>query len=55
MREKGMIFVIHVSCFLISLLRSFQLHHIFNLDNENSAEDTPTIIDRKVPFDVIVS
>ena len=28
--------------------RSFQLHHVFNLDNENGAEDTPTLIDRKV-------
>ncbi|XP_057536888.1 K(+) efflux antiporter 4-like isoform X4 [Amaranthus tricolor] len=27
--------------------RSFQLHHVFNLDNENGAEDTPTLIDRK--------
>ncbi|KAE8100013.1 hypothetical protein FH972_017948 [Carpinus fangiana] len=26
---------------------SFQLHHVFNLDNENRAEDTPTLIDRK--------
>lgn len=54
MREKGMI-CNTCFCFLVSLLRSFQLHHIFNLDNENSAEDTPTIIDRKVPFDVIAS
>ena len=28
--------------------RSFQLHHFFNLDNNNGAEDTPTLIDRKV-------
>ncbi|XP_062159161.1 K(+) efflux antiporter 6 [Alnus glutinosa] len=27
--------------------KSFQLHHVFNLDNENRAEDTPTLIDRK--------
>ncbi|CAO2841565.1 unnamed protein product [Amaranthus hypochondriacus] len=27
--------------------KSFQLHHVFNLDNENGAEDTPTLIDRK--------
>ncbi|XP_059063085.1 K(+) efflux antiporter 4 isoform X2 [Cryptomeria japonica] len=27
--------------------RSFQLHDVFNLDNENGAEDTPMLIDRK--------
>ncbi|XP_058189115.1 K(+) efflux antiporter 6 isoform X3 [Rhododendron vialii] len=27
--------------------RPFQLHHVFNLDNENRAEETPTLIDRK--------
>ncbi|KAJ7966443.1 K(+) efflux antiporter [Quillaja saponaria] len=27
--------------------KSFQLHHVFNLDNDNRAEDTPTLIDRK--------
>ncbi|XP_059639968.1 K(+) efflux antiporter 6 [Cornus florida] len=27
--------------------KSFQLHHVFNLDNDNGAEDTPTLIDRK--------
>lgn len=27
--------------------KSFQLHNVFNLDNENGAEDTPTLIDRK--------
>ncbi|XP_058067734.1 K(+) efflux antiporter 4-like isoform X4 [Magnolia sinica] len=27
--------------------KSFQLHDVFNLDNENRAEDTPTLIDRK--------
>ncbi|KAH9300223.1 hypothetical protein KI387_011806, partial [Taxus chinensis] len=27
--------------------RSFQLHDVFNLENENGAEDTPTLIDRK--------
>ncbi|KAH9615036.1 hypothetical protein KSS87_004279 [Heliosperma pusillum] len=27
--------------------KSFQLHHVFNLDSENRAEDTPTLIDRK--------
>ncbi|XP_010667306.1 K(+) efflux antiporter 4 isoform X2 [Beta vulgaris subsp. vulgaris] len=27
--------------------KSFQLHNVFNLDNENQAEDTPTLIDRK--------
>ncbi|KAJ8440781.1 hypothetical protein Cgig2_007187 [Carnegiea gigantea] len=27
--------------------KSFQLHHVFNLDNDNQAEDTPTLIDRK--------
>ncbi|GLT69978.1 hypothetical protein SLA2020_420860 [Shorea laevis] len=27
--------------------KSFQLHHVFNLDNENRPEDTPTLIDRK--------
>ncbi|PIA64386.1 hypothetical protein AQUCO_00100102v1 [Aquilegia coerulea] len=26
--------------------KSFQLHDVFNLDNENRAEDTPTLIDR---------
>uniref|UniRef100_A0A7C8ZG51 Cation/H+ exchanger transmembrane domain-containing protein n=1 Tax=Opuntia streptacantha TaxID=393608 RepID=A0A7C8ZG51_OPUST len=27
--------------------KSFQLHHVFNLDTDNQAEDTPTLIDRK--------
>ncbi|GMH03409.1 hypothetical protein Nepgr_005248 [Nepenthes gracilis] len=27
--------------------KSFQLHDVFSLDNENGAEDTPTLIDRK--------
>ncbi|PSS01224.1 K(+) efflux antiporter 6 like, partial [Actinidia chinensis var. chinensis] len=27
--------------------KSFQLHHVFNLDNDHRAEDTPTLIDRK--------
>ncbi|XP_030448329.2 K(+) efflux antiporter 4 isoform X1 [Syzygium oleosum] len=27
--------------------KSFQLHTVFNLDNENRAEDTPMLIDRK--------
>ncbi|RXH72948.1 hypothetical protein DVH24_012632 [Malus domestica] len=27
--------------------RSFQLHDVFNLDNDNRGEDTPTLIDRK--------
>ncbi|EEF45795.1 potassium:hydrogen antiporter, putative [Ricinus communis] len=27
--------------------KSFKLHHVFNLDNDNGAEDTPTLIDRK--------
>ncbi|KAG6626320.1 hypothetical protein I3843_15G034800 [Carya illinoinensis] len=27
--------------------KSFQLHDVFNLDNDNRAEDTPTLIDRK--------
>ncbi|XP_010266997.1 PREDICTED: K(+) efflux antiporter 4-like isoform X2 [Nelumbo nucifera] len=27
--------------------KSFQLHDVFNLDNENRAEDTPTLIDRR--------
>ncbi|KAL9224711.1 hypothetical protein vseg_000721 [Gypsophila vaccaria] len=27
--------------------KSFQLHHVFNLDSENRPEDTPTLIDRK--------
>ncbi|TXG61545.1 hypothetical protein EZV62_012908 [Acer yangbiense] len=27
--------------------KSFQFHHVFNLDNENGAEETPTLIDRK--------
>lgn len=34
--------------FLCWLTRSFQLHKVFNLDNDNGAEDTPTLIDRKV-------
>lgn len=29
-------------------IRSFQFHDVFNLDNENRAEDMPTLIDRKV-------
>lgn len=36
------------SLLLLPTFRSFQLHHVFNLDNENRAEDTPTLIDRKV-------
>lgn len=28
--------------------RPFQFHHVFKLDNENQAEDMPTLIDRKV-------
>ncbi|KAL8113522.1 hypothetical protein AgCh_020739 [Apium graveolens] len=27
--------------------KSFKLHHVFNLDNDNAAEETPTLIDRK--------
>nr|XP_043608333.1 K(+) efflux antiporter 6-like [Erigeron canadensis] len=27
--------------------KSFQLHHVFNMDNDNGAEETPTLIDRK--------
>ncbi|GJU67187.1 K(+) efflux antiporter 6 [Tanacetum coccineum] len=27
--------------------KSIQLHHIFNMDNDNGAEETPTLIDRK--------
>ncbi|KAF7127721.1 hypothetical protein RHSIM_Rhsim11G0044600 [Rhododendron simsii] len=27
--------------------KPFQLHHVFNLDNENRVEETPTLIDRK--------
>ncbi|KAF3778706.1 K(+) efflux antiporter 4, partial [Nymphaea thermarum] len=27
--------------------KSFQLHDVFNLDNENGAEETPTLIDRQ--------
>ncbi|KAK4401218.1 K(+) efflux antiporter 4 [Sesamum angolense] len=27
--------------------KSFKLHHVFNLDNDNVAEETPTLIDRK--------
>ncbi|XP_028806993.1 K(+) efflux antiporter 6-like, partial [Neltuma alba] len=27
--------------------KSFQFHHVFNLDNDNRAEDTPMLIDRK--------
>ncbi|XP_022551471.1 K(+) efflux antiporter 6-like isoform X1 [Brassica napus] len=30
--------------------KRFQLHDVFNLDNDNRAEDTPTLIDRKVSF-----
>ncbi|KAL0728266.1 hypothetical protein Bca4012_024359 [Brassica carinata] len=28
-------------------IQRFQLHDVFNLDNDNRAEDTPTLIDRK--------
>ncbi|KAH0969478.1 hypothetical protein GBA52_028659 [Prunus armeniaca] len=38
------------ACFSLlccSLNRSFQLHDVFNLDNDNRGEDTPTLIDRK--------
>ncbi|CAL5435758.1 unnamed protein product [Camellia sinensis] len=31
--------------------KPFQLHHVFNLDNDHRAEDTPTLIDRKVKLD----
>ncbi|GFS43307.1 K+ efflux antiporter 6 [Actinidia rufa] len=31
----------------VPLPESFQLHDVFNLDNENRAEDMPTLIDRK--------
>lgn len=31
-------------------IRSFQLHDVFHLENDNGAEDTPTLIDRKVPI-----
>ncbi|XP_073301525.1 K(+) efflux antiporter 6-like isoform X2 [Primulina huaijiensis] len=27
--------------------KPFKLHHVFNLDNDNGAEETPTLIDRK--------
>ncbi|MFS8002990.1 putative cation/H+ exchanger, sodium/solute symporter superfamily [Helianthus anomalus] len=27
--------------------KSFQLHHVFNIDSDNGAEETPTLIDRK--------
>ncbi|XP_076929854.1 K(+) efflux antiporter 4-like [Bidens hawaiensis] len=27
--------------------KSFQLHHVFNIDNDNGVEETPTLIDRK--------
>ncbi|KAI3522419.1 hypothetical protein L1887_00168 [Cichorium endivia] len=27
--------------------KSFQLHHVFTMDNDNGAEETPTLIDRK--------
>lgn len=35
-----------------NICRSFQLHHVFNMDNDNGAEETPTLIDRKVQFQV---
>lgn len=35
------------SCFTHNC-RSFKLHQVFNLDNDNGAEETPTLIDRKV-------
>lgn len=28
--------------------RSFKFNQVFNLDNDNGAEETPTLIDRKV-------
>jgi hypothetical protein len=31
-----------------SHFRLFKFQHVFNLDNDNGAEDTPTLIDRKV-------
>lgn len=34
--------------FFCGLIRSFQFHDVFNLDNDNRQEDTPTLIDRKV-------
>ncbi|URE14069.1 Sodium/hydrogen exchanger family [Musa troglodytarum] len=35
--------------------KSFQFHDVFNLDNENRAEDIPTLIDRKVDNVFIIS
>ncbi|CAA2983335.1 K(+) efflux antiporter 6-like isoform X2 [Olea europaea subsp. europaea] len=32
--------------------RSFKLHHVFKLDNDNGAEETPTLIDRKVKMEL---
>lgn len=29
-------------------VRPFKFHDVFNLDNENRPEDTPTLIDNKV-------
>ncbi|KAJ0591466.1 hypothetical protein HanHA300_Chr03g0073641 [Helianthus annuus] len=30
--------------------KAFQLHDVFNLENENRPEDTPRLIDSKVMF-----
>ncbi|CAL5359247.1 unnamed protein product [Camellia sinensis] len=35
----------------VARVKPFQLHHVFNLDNDHRAEDTPTLIDRKVKLD----
>ncbi|XP_022882085.1 K(+) efflux antiporter 6-like isoform X1 [Olea europaea var. sylvestris] len=32
--------------------KSFKLHHVFKLDNDNGAEETPTLIDRKVKMEL---
>ncbi|XP_059274925.1 K(+) efflux antiporter 6-like isoform X3 [Lycium ferocissimum] len=34
------------TCF-VYFHKSFQLHHVFKLDNDHGAEETPTLIDRK--------
>lgn len=38
----------YADIFVSLMFRRFQFHDVFNLDNENRADDMPTLIDRKV-------
>ncbi|KAB2632793.1 K(+) efflux antiporter 6-like [Pyrus ussuriensis x Pyrus communis] len=45
--EFATILILEVSITALLASRSFQLHDVFNLDNDNRGEDTPTLIDCK--------